>query len=143
MPMSFQFIFQFLKIINLAVEDHLDLSVLIRQGLMASRKIDNAQTAMAQKNRRALRVERAKVFSGIIWATMDQGVTHPDQDFMRWNVIRCSGQESKDAAHKDSGDHFLDLVCRFPLRFVIRSGQDLGQKAHQDGKRPQYHKEHA
>ena len=103
---------------------------------MASGEVDDAQTTMAKENEWALGVERPEILPGIIRAPMDQAVAHLHQDFMRGNGIRFSGQESDDAAHKGSGDHFLDLVCRLPLRFVIRSGQDLSQKAHQDGERP-------
>ena len=66
---------------------------------MTSGEIDDTETAMAQENKRALRVERPKILPGIIRATMDQGITHPYQDFMRGNVIRFSGQESDNAAH--------------------------------------------
>src|SRR5208283_3514190 len=84
---------QFLKVIDFSVENDLDRSVLIRDGLMASLKVDNREPAETQTNR------TGDVVSLVVWAAMVYRVRHGLQERGRHRRLAAQHQFSADSTH--------------------------------------------
>ena len=72
---------KFLIVINLSVEDDPDGSILVRERLVASSKIDDGKAAKPKPNL------AGQIVSLVIWAAMHDGVCHRFQQLLRNFVI--------------------------------------------------------
>jgi hypothetical protein len=87
MAFPLQLFSQFLKIIDLPIENHPYGPVLIGQRLVSAGQIDNAQAAMSQEDEWGFLTKRPNVFPLIIWATMEKTFTHSHQNTMIRNIL--------------------------------------------------------
>jgi hypothetical protein len=139
----FQLLLQLEKIVDLAVEDDPNISVLVRKRLVPPGKIDDAQPAVPKIDERTFLTEGTNIVSGIIRSSMRENVTPALEDPDLGNGGSTLRKKSDDAAHERLSDNLFDVIGWFSHGFVISPRQDLRQKTHENGEKAQHEEKDA